>query len=76
LDTGFIARFNERQAQAAEAATETDEEETARRDVAIIAAALAYERELKNSSPLQQAEQPSSRWKLAGRVALHQSRTS
>lgn len=76
LDTGFIARFNERQAQAAEAATETGEEECARRDVAVIAAALAYERELKNSSPPRQAGQPSSRWKLAGRVALRQSRTS
>jgi acetyl-CoA carboxylase, biotin carboxylase subunit len=74
LDTGFIARFNERQAAAAEAAG-PDEEETARRDMAAVAAALEYERGVTNSSGRQETAQPPSRWKLTGRAALHQSRT-
>jgi acetyl-CoA carboxylase biotin carboxylase subunit len=74
LDTGFIARFNERQALTTEASA-AGEEETARRDLAAIVAALEYERGVGSSSRRQEAGQPPSRWKLAGRAALHQSRT-
>src|SRR5205814_496431 len=43
LDTGFIARFNERRRAAAAARADgPDDNETIRRDMALIAAALAY----------------------------------
>jgi acetyl-CoA carboxylase biotin carboxylase subunit len=78
LDTGFIGRFNERRA-ASEAAQdeEVSGEERLRRDMAVIAAALAYESDAKSTSQQQSAarETQSSRWKLAGRMALHQSRS-
>ena len=76
LDTGFISRFNERRAAAAEAAADagTDAAETARRDMALIAAALAYAEPARNDSQTQAATAPPSRWKLAGRAALHGSR--
>jgi acetyl-CoA carboxylase biotin carboxylase subunit len=85
LDTSFIEQFNRRRAEAAatEAARveETDDaEEIARRDMAIVAAALAYESGAKSASMQEgqgsaaQSEGQTSRWKLAGRVALHQSR--
>ena len=74
LDTGFIARFNERRraADASSADTPTDDE-TTRRDMALIAAALAYSEPAHDGSP-QQPPQAPSRWKMAGRAALHQSR--
>jgi acetyl-CoA carboxylase biotin carboxylase subunit len=71
LDTGFIRRFNERSAQDAGEVPE-EHEALVRRDVAIIAAALSHERGLKNSPPATQQTQ--SRWKLAGRAALHHAR--
>ncbi len=77
LDTGFISRFNERRAAAANAKTEADEadpEETARRDVALIAAALAYAEPARTDSQTHTPPAPPSRWKLAGRAALHGSR--
>ena len=69
LDTGFISRFNERrQARGAEPINETT------RDIAVIAAALAYQdarRDLNCNHQLQR----SSKWKAAGRVAgLNQTR--
>jgi acetyl-CoA carboxylase biotin carboxylase subunit len=73
LDTGFIPRFNERRAAAA--ATDeagADADETARRDMALIAAALAYAEPPRDNSRTQPA--PPARWKLAGRAALHGSR--
>jgi acetyl-CoA carboxylase biotin carboxylase subunit len=82
LDTGFIERFNARRAAALEAAQDeaASGEEIVRRDMAIIAAVLADDRGAKFALPSQQ--QPaaargmeSSRWKLAGRTALHQSRS-
>ncbi|MCA1592587.1 MAG: hypothetical protein LC754_08055 [Acidobacteria bacterium] len=66
LDTGFIARFNERRVAAG-----TD---AVTRDMAIIAAALDYEANIKSSSMRQANEEPPSRWKMAGRVALHRAR--
>jgi hypothetical protein len=76
LDTGFISRFNERRAAAAEKAADagTDADETARRDVALIAAALAYAEPARNDSQPHTPPAPPSRWKLAGRTALHGSR--
>jgi acetyl-CoA carboxylase biotin carboxylase subunit len=82
LDTGFIPRFNERRASKAQASgvdesglTEASAEETARRDIALVAAALAYaEAPRDNDNRAQTSQAPPSRWKAAGRVALHQSR--
>jgi acetyl-CoA carboxylase, biotin carboxylase subunit len=71
LDTGFITRFNERRAAAAAVASETDPSETERRDIALVAAALAYAEPAQNSSQPHAAPAPPSRWKLAGREALH-----
>ena len=64
LDTGFIARFEERR-RAARADGAGDETEL--RDVAAVAAALARERAAEGPSP-RRAEEPVSRWKLSGRV--------
>jgi acetyl-CoA carboxylase biotin carboxylase subunit len=79
LDTGFIERFNARRAARSEAARdeEVSDEELIRRDMAVIAAALASESGAKSASQQQQSaahDGQSSRWKLAGRIALHQSR--
>jgi acetyl-CoA carboxylase biotin carboxylase subunit len=79
LDTGFIERFNRRRDAAAEAVRdeEVSDEEVRRHDMAIVAAALAYESGATSASSRQQTaahEEQASRWKLAGRVALHQSR--
>lgn len=64
LDTGFIARFNERRI-----APELSEVEA---DLAMIAAALSYSR--RQQTPVQTSN---SRWKMAGRKALlTQSETS
>jgi acetyl-CoA carboxylase biotin carboxylase subunit len=73
LDTGFISRFNERRAAARAQEVETHPDETARRDVALIAAALAYAEPTRHDSRQHQPAPPS-RWKHAGRAALHRSR--
>ena len=63
LDTGFISRFNERKV-----AVETDE---VTRDMAIIAAALAYSKKQKHAVSITKAEQAKpSRWVLASREAM------
>jgi acetyl-CoA carboxylase, biotin carboxylase subunit len=76
LDTGFIPRFNERRARRAEesASDEPTEQQVAARDMALIAAALAYEEDSRGSRPQQDSAAPASRWKTYGRAALHQSR--
>jgi acetyl-CoA carboxylase biotin carboxylase subunit len=81
LDTGFIPRFNERRAAAAKASQaeassvdESNAEETERRDVALIAAALAYSEPARDNSRPQTNHTTPSRWKAAGRAALHGSR--
>jgi acetyl-CoA carboxylase biotin carboxylase subunit len=72
LDTGFIPRFKERRAAAlASSADEPTPEETERRDIALVAAALAYAESEQRGSQ-QQTQAPPSRWKIAGRLALHQ----
>ena len=72
LDTGFIARFNERQAQYAGEETETD---PTARDMAVIAAALAHTGRVQgttdNGAP---AQTPVSRWRVAGRGAQQRGR--
>jgi acetyl-CoA carboxylase biotin carboxylase subunit len=76
LDTGFISRFFERREQAISTAKpstdETNETETRRRDMALIAAALDYMLAHKQSSTNHQprCEQEQSKWRLAGRAAL------
>ena len=74
LDTGFISRFNERRAASLSAEAEPDPDETTRRDVALVAAALAYTEPAQNNSQTHAAPAPPSRWKLSGREALHRSR--
>ena len=67
LDTGFIPRFNERKK-----VQEIDETE---RDLALIAAVLAYADNQKVTPNLAQTEsQTLSRWAIAGRTAAHQNR--
>jgi len=76
LDTGFISRFNERRAQrlASESGAEPGADEVRARDVALIAAALAYEQQTNGAQQQPGSQAPTSRWKTAGRATLHQSR--
>jgi hypothetical protein len=75
LDTGFITRWFERREQVlAEQAAEDDE---IRFDMALIAAALDYQNQIKANSAESQtavAAKTDSRWKVSGRAALHSSR--
>jgi acetyl-CoA carboxylase biotin carboxylase subunit len=73
LDTGFIPRFNERRARATDDAPEGGADET-ERDIALIAAALAYEQKQNGQPATRETAAPASRWKSAGRAALHRSR--
>jgi len=67
LDTGFIGRFNERRKPGART-TSNSEEVTREHDIALIVAALAYQRATTTSQLTQTATSPSS-WKMAGRVS-------
>jgi acetyl-CoA carboxylase biotin carboxylase subunit len=67
LDTGFIPRFNERRRERGHPARIGREERT-EQDIATIAAALAYVRAQRRSSPNHQPVQPS-KWRVAGRMA-------
>jgi acetyl-CoA carboxylase biotin carboxylase subunit len=73
LDTGFIPRFKERRAAAATSAGAPGDDETVRRDMALVAAALAYTESGQRGSQEQPAQAAPSRWKMAGREALHRS---
>lgn len=64
LDTGFITRFNERKK-----AKETDE---TTRDLALVAAALAY-RGMQNSI-VNESQKSTSDWVISGRAAAHRNR--
>jgi acetyl-CoA carboxylase biotin carboxylase subunit len=78
LDTGFIARFNTRRAEIQDQSVsrETLADDEKERDMALIAAALAYAGRRRESAVNHHSqEQESSRWRLAGRAALHHSRT-
>lgn len=76
LDTGFIARWFERRERVL--TEQVDENIETRRDMAMIAAALDYQNQTKANSAAastQNGAPPhSSRWKIAGRAALHRSR--
>ncbi|MFL6334121.1 MAG: acetyl-CoA carboxylase biotin carboxylase subunit [Pyrinomonadaceae bacterium] len=74
LDTSFISRFNERRAAATSNDAPSTDEETARRDIATIAAALRYSEPARNGTQTHAPQPPPSRWKLSGREALHRSR--
>ena len=63
LDTGFIARFNERQAAATPEAESLEE-----RDMALIAAAIHYLRKQRQSATAT-TKTAASRWKMSGRAA-------
>lgn len=72
LDTGFITRFFERRAASNTAqADDTSVEETERRNVAVIAAALDYTQQQKAllATPSSRVSEQS-QWRMAGRAAL------
>ncbi len=80
LDTGFISRWQERRQinqsehQPSGLAAESDDLGE-RRDIALIAAALDYQHRVKaNSVSAPTGSQTVSRWKNAGRAALHRGR--
>jgi acetyl-CoA carboxylase, biotin carboxylase subunit len=67
LDTGFIARFNERKKP-----KDVDETE---RDLALIASAMAFGgKQTTNQNQAETNVRTASRWAMAGRTALHQNR--
>ena len=66
LDTGFIARFNERRERPHPASGAQGS--SLQQDMAIIAAALAYARAQRQASPDHQPGEQS-KWKMAGRAA-------
>ena len=68
LDTGFITRFNRRRANSANG-TGPGTDSTTKRDIAIIAAALAYRRGVGKSNE-RQSSQVQSKWKMSGRDSL------
>ena len=74
LDTSFIERFNQRRGLASASADEGDGDDTMRRDIALIAAALDFMRTQQPSANGQSNGETQSRWRLAGRSALHNSR--
>ncbi len=67
LDTGFIGRFNDRRARLA--SSEMSERAIAERDVAIIAAALAYQRAAGKPGQTQ-INTAQSKWKMSGRNSM------
>jgi acetyl-CoA carboxylase, biotin carboxylase subunit len=71
LDTGFIARFNERRETARRLVSTQDEEtKTARRDLALIAGAIHFAKvQRKASLPRQPAGETGNSWKISGRTA-------
>ncbi len=72
LDTGFIARFNERRA-AAESQSTVSEVES---DLAAIAAALSYAASERETALRAATQTSASRWKKAGRAAGLRGRAS
>jgi acetyl-CoA carboxylase biotin carboxylase subunit len=69
LDTGFIARFQQRRGPGVPPMdTQAQDERAREQDIAIIAAALRYARGQKKSAPPSPTNEQS-RWKLAGRAA-------
>jgi acetyl-CoA carboxylase biotin carboxylase subunit len=77
LDTGFIARFNERrEARRRSVSTQAKEIEIAARDLALIAGAIHYAKLQREASLHRQpASGAKNRWKMSGRTALIGQRT-
>ncbi|MGI8837892.1 MAG: acetyl-CoA carboxylase biotin carboxylase subunit [Pyrinomonadaceae bacterium] len=75
LDTGFIARFNERRERARTTASGKVEGQT-QQDIALIAAAVHYARLQKEASSRPLMEMGQSRWKMSGRTALLADKTA
>jgi acetyl-CoA carboxylase biotin carboxylase subunit len=74
LDTGFIARFNERRG-AHHSPENREPESQPRNDIAVIVAAIHYaKRQREASRNAQDASETQSRWKMSGRAALHDGR--
>jgi len=67
LDTGFIARFNERRAEREHPARNERQARTGQ-DIAIIAAALAFRRAQTKSSEIE-TRQADSKWRMTGRAS-------
>lgn len=67
LDTGFIARFQERSVQKGSGSSE--QEESKLRDLALLAAAYHYRKRQRESVLSAASNQSESKWKLAGRTA-------
>ncbi|HEX8748183.1 MAG TPA: acetyl-CoA carboxylase biotin carboxylase subunit [Pyrinomonadaceae bacterium] len=85
LDTGFIPRFNERQARRAKEQQQAETSSAAavaaaaleQRDAALVAAALDYARRQNESQAGRETpSEAQSRWRMAGRAALVNSRVS
>ncbi|MBA3570814.1 MAG: acetyl-CoA carboxylase biotin carboxylase subunit [Pyrinomonadaceae bacterium] len=72
LDTGFIARFNERREAARRfVSTQAEEIEIRRRDLALIAGAIHYAKAQREASLHRQpAGEVKNCWKISGRTAL------
>jgi acetyl-CoA carboxylase biotin carboxylase subunit len=71
LDTGFIARFNERRA----AQPEQQDHDTTARDMALIAAALAHAQQTQQpATDGARPQQSISQWRTTGRRAQHRTR--
>ena len=69
LDTGFIARFQERAARE-KGSGSSEQEENKLRDLALLAAAYHYRKRQRESVVSAAGNQDESKWKLAGRAAL------
>lgn len=75
LDTGFIARFNQRR-EAEQRSVSTQAQQIERRDLALIAGAIHYAKlQRKASVHRQPAGQGKNRWKMSGRTALIRQRS-
>jgi acetyl-CoA carboxylase, biotin carboxylase subunit len=66
LDTGFISRFNERLAEAANGSTQV--QDTVEQDIAVIAAALGYAR-AQRAKATNNSSSPVSKWKSTARAS-------
>lgn len=72
LDTGFIARFNERRRVAV-----SDANAEIKHDIALLAAAIHYARlQMAASFGRQSSDDGQNRWKMSGRAALQEARNT
>src|SRR5258705_1103769 len=70
LDTGFIARFNERRA----VTKDQNSNEEVSRDIAVIAAAILHAKLQREASFNSLPEDTENRWKMSSRASLHEAR--